>query len=78
MLDSVKVTWHQKNLKLVITREKRGWGRLKRVKCITYMVTGHQALSGEHTMRYPDDVLWNCTLEIYILTNVTAISLIKK
>ena len=36
------------------------------------------ALSGKNTMQYPDDVLWNCTLETYIivLANVTQMNLI--
>ena len=34
---------------------------------------GDLILDVKHTMRYTDDVAWNCTLEIYIifLTNVT-------
>ena len=37
-------------------------------------------LGGKHTMQYTDDVLWNCTLETYIIlgTNVTQINLIFK
>ena len=40
---------------------------------------GDLILGGEHTMQYTDDVLQNCTLEIYImlLTSVTPINLIK-
>ena len=35
---------------------------------------------GEHTIHYTDEVIWNCTPEIYIvlLTNVTSINSIKK
>ena len=34
---------------------------------------------GEHKTQYTDDVLWNCTAEIYnLLTSVTPINSIKK
>ena len=36
-------------------------------------------LSGKHTIQYTGDILYNCTLETYIilLTNITTISLIN-
>ena len=40
------------------------------------MIEGDLTLGGEHTIQYTDDVLYNCTLETYIisLTNVTPIT----
>lgn len=37
------------------------------------VMKGNLTLGNEHTMQYTNDVLLNCTLEIYIilLTNVT-------
>lgn len=32
---------------------------------------GHETLVGKHTMQYSCNVLQNCTLETYTLTNVT-------
>lgn len=42
------------------------------------MTEEDQTLSGENTMLYTDNVLYNCTLKTYIifLTNFTAINLI--
>ena len=43
------------------------------------MVTEDLTLGGEHTVQYTDDILQNCTSEMYIvlLTNVTQLNSIK-
>lgn len=40
------------------------------------VMEGDQTLRGEHTAQYTDNVLQNCTLETYGISNVTPIHLI--
>ena len=43
-------------------------------------IKGNSTLGSEHTVKYTDDVLYNCTLETYImlLTSFTPINFIQK
>lgn len=43
---------------MVVTRGESGWGKIKRIKGIKYMMMkGDQTLGGEHTMVYTDNGL---------------------
>ena len=64
-----------------LIRWEGGWGKMKRIKGIKYLVMKRdQTLGSEHTMQHRDEVSQNYTPETYILllTNITPINLNKK
>ena len=59
---------------IVVTRGEGGGEGLK-VTNVKYMVMeGDLTMGGEHTIRYTDDVLYKCTLEIYTILLIMVMS----
>ena len=52
---------------MVMTRGKEGWKQVEEGKGAGVNDSGDLTLGGKDTIQYIDDVLWNCTLETYII-----------